>query len=310
MSTASKVPETSGSDGASALATLRDAKVSSVLRDSVARLRLADGLSHSRAMAYQLVVALIPGMIVVVAVAAKLHWDALSEAIVRFVRSLAPGPAGDVFEKALGQGAERGRSPTLTPIVFGGLAFVLSGTTVYGQIERAANRIYGSEADRPAVEKYRRAASMMLTSGVLTILGFAILGLGGEWFGRSSSAALRTLWLLGRWPVGAALLTAAFTLIFQLSPRRRQPHRSWLVFGAVLAVGGVIMVSVVLHLYLRLSKGFGETYGPLAGFIGVLLWAYLSSIVLFLGLAFAAQLEAVRAGRPDPRRAGADPDSS
>ena len=34
--------------------------------------------------------------------------------------------------------------------------------------------------------------------------------------------------------------------------------------------------------------------------IGLLLWAFLSALALFLGLTVAAQLEAVRAGQPGP----------
>jgi len=58
-----------------------------------------------------------------------------------------------------------------------------------------------------------------------------------------------------------------------------------------------------LALFFDRMEGFGDTYGPLAGTIGLLVWAFLSAIALFLGLAFAAQLEAVRAGVPGPRRA-------
>ena len=73
--------------------------------------------------------------------------------------------------------------------------------------------------------------------------------------------------------------------------------------GAGVSVLGVLVVSLALHFYLHASKGLGGTYGPLAGFIGVLLWALLSSIALFYGLAFAAQLEAFRAGVAEPRQA-------
>jgi uncharacterized BrkB/YihY/UPF0761 family membrane protein len=76
------------------------------------------------------------------------------------------------------------------------------------------------------------------------------------------------------------------------SPRRRQPEASWLAFGAV--------VSVVLWLVFM---------GPIAGTIGVLLWTFLTSVALFFGLAFAAQLEAVRAGVPEPQ-AGTRAESS
>jgi uncharacterized BrkB/YihY/UPF0761 family membrane protein len=38
----------------------------------------------------------------------------------------------------------------------------------------------------------------------------------------------------------------------------------------------------------------------LTGIFALLLWANLSSVALLLGVAFAAQLEAVRAGAPEP----------
>ena len=56
----------------------------------------------------------------------------------------------------------------------------------------------------------------------------------------------------------------------------------------------------LLALYVGESREFGETYGPLAGFIGLLLWSFVSALALFLGLAVAAQLEAERAGVPEP----------
>jgi uncharacterized BrkB/YihY/UPF0761 family membrane protein len=56
-----------------------------------------------------------------------------------------------------------------------------------------------------------------------------------------------------------------------------------------------------LALYIQATDQFGATYGPIAGTIGVLLWTFFTSIALLVGLAFAAQLEAVRAGVPAPR---------
>ena len=58
----------------------------------------------------------------------------------------------------------------------------------------------------------------------------------------------------------------------------------WLVFTGLLA------------LYVAKSSSFGQVYGPLTGVIALLVWANLTAAALFLGVAFAAQLEAVRAG--------------
>ena len=304
MSTASVVPETWDQDGDRALVAMRQAKVHLLLRDSGARLRWADGFSHSRAMAFQLVLTMIPGAIALVALTSELHWTSISDAVVRLSRSLAPGPAGDVFESALGQGSQAGTTSSgWQALALGGLAFIVAGTTSYGQIERAANRIYGIEADRPFRRKYGLALVMMLTSGILAVGGFAILSLGERWAENWHRYGLDDVWEIARWPVGLGLLTLAITLVFKISPRRRQPSIGWLAVGAGIGVLGVLVVSLGLSGYLKASHGFGDTYGPLAGIIGVMLWAYLSCIVLFYGLAFAAQLEAFRAGAAVPRSA-------
>jgi YihY family inner membrane protein len=303
MSTAQLVPETRDLDGEDAIATLRRARPSRLLADSFRRLRFADGFSHSRAMAFQLVLTLIPGAIVVVAAAAQLRWTTLSESIVRMTRSLAPGPAGEVFQSAFGQGTQTATGHAgVAPLFFGVIAFLVAGTTAFGQIERAANRIYGVEADRPTLRKYGLAAGLMLSAGVLVVGSVAIIGLGEGWV-TSKTNSLDDIWAVARWPIAAALLTLAYAMILRISPRRRQPRLSWLAAGALLGVLGAIAVSLLFHLYLHASKGLGQTYGPLAGFIGVMLWAYLSCIVLFAGIAFAAELEAVRAGDGTPRSA-------
>ena len=53
--------------------------------------------------------------------------------------------------------------------------------------------------------------------------------------------------------------------------------------------------------FFAVSHSFGDTYGPLAGMVALLLWAFLSSVAIFFGAAAAAQLEAVRAGNREPQ---------
>ena len=104
-----------------------------------------------------------------------------------------------------------------------------------------------------------------------------------------------------RWPLGVALGVASIALLFEHAPRRRQPEPSWLAFGAALSAALWLGFMAVLVVYVEATGSFGATYGPIAGTIGVLLWTFLSAVALFLGLAFAAQLEAVRAGVSLPR---------
>jgi uncharacterized BrkB/YihY/UPF0761 family membrane protein len=112
---------------------------------------------------------------------------------------------------------------------------------------------------------------------------------------------MSTIWNAIRWPVGLLLIASATTLLFRWCPRRQQPRLSWLAFGAGVAVTLWAAVTVGLSLFFRLSRSFGQSYGPLAGAVALLLWAMLSAIVLFYGAAVAAQLEAVRSCSSEPQ---------
>lgn len=301
MSIAATVPETRDLEGDEALATLRDTGIRKLLVDSFVRFRYADGFSHSRALAFQLVLTLLPALIAVVGFAKVLDQDTLNRVLVQTFEDLAPGPAGQVLTQTIEEGSSGGG----LALVVGFLVAIVSGATAMGQIERGANRIYGVERDHPALVKYARATVLALTAGLASVLALVLLVAGselGQAVGENKgwSDTLETAWSIGRWPLGAALVATAAALLFERSPNRSQPEPSWLALGSTLSVVLWFVFTGFLSAYLELSQNFGETYGPLAGFIGLMLWALLTALALFVGLAVAAQLEAVRAGSPGP----------
>jgi YihY family inner membrane protein len=172
-----------------------------------------------------------------------------------------------------------------------------------GQIERGANRLYGVEQDRPTADKYWNGFKLACTAGVLTVVAFMII-VGGTDVAQSVglSGVVKTLWTLLRWPLSIAFVVVAFALLFRAAPRRHQPSWSWLAVGSGMSVLLWFIFTGALALYLNASSGtFGRTYGPLTGIIAILIWSFLTSLAIYLGLAFAAQLEAVRAGVPAPK---------
>jgi uncharacterized BrkB/YihY/UPF0761 family membrane protein len=90
-------------------------------------------------------------------------------------------------------------------------------------------------------------------------------------------------------------------MVMLLCPQRHQPGFSWLAVASLVTIALSLIVSLLFHWYLDLSNSFGDTYGPLAGFIGFMFWTYASAFALLFGIAFAAQLEYVRAGRHVPQ---------
>jgi len=300
MSTAAAVPETRGLEGDDAVETLKGVGISHLVRDSFIRFRRADAFSHSRALAFQLVLTLLPALIAVVGFALVLDQESFSRVLESTFKDLAPGPAGEVLTQTIESSSDSGGIALFLGLVIA----IVSGATAMGQIERGANRIYGVERDRPSVAKYTRATLLALSAGIAMFGALVLVVAGSEL--RSAltengwSDVLGTVWSVARWPLGAILVAAAAALLFERSPNRSQPEASWLAFGSGLSVLMWFAFTGILAGYLELSKDFGETYGPLAGFIGLMLWALLTAFALFAGIAVAAQLEAIRAGEPEP----------
>lgn len=303
MSTANPVPETWELTGDDAKRTLASTDRTRLVKDAIVRLRFADGFSHARSMAYLAILLFVQAVIGAVGIASVLGTGGLSASIVKALRSIVPGPAGRVLTEAVSQAHRAGSSGQWIAIAFGTIGALVTGTTMMGQVERALNRLYGIERDRDTADKYARAFLLALAAGALGSLAFLGLGLGGAVAASLGGGTARTIWNIVRWPLGIGLLLGATALIFQHAPRRRQPAWSWLSLGAAVAVGLMAIVTLAMNLFFVFGTTFGTTYGPLAGIVALAFWALLTSISLLMGAAVAAQLEAVRAGVAEPRRA-------
>jgi YihY family inner membrane protein len=305
MSSANAVPETRDLTGSDVKETLRHTGSMRLLRDAFERLRASDGFSHARSMAFATSLILVQAVIALLGLASVLGAGRVSDAIVGMLQDVFPGPAGAVLTDAVGQAHEAGAQNRSLALTLGLAGAIFTGTILLGQIERAMNRLYGIERDRPTLTKYGRAFVLTISAGLLAVGAFVIMLLGQGVGSSLDSPVAKDVWNVVRWPLAFVLLTGATACIFRWSPRRHQPEWSWLAIGALLSVALVVVVTIVLNGIFQLSSTFGQTYGPLAGFVALLLWTLLASIALLYGVAIAAQLEAVRAGVPAPRRATA-----
>lgn len=311
MSSVTRVPQTRTMQEADLSAddarrTLRHYGRLALVRNSFVRFRYGDGFSHSRALALQLVLSLVPLGIAFVGLASVVRAEGLGAVLREVVLRITPGSTDEIVRQTLEKGQQQGEHGEVALWVGLGVA-VLALTLSMGQVERGANRIYGIQRDRPAVRKYARAVVLALSAGLLSVVGFLVIVAGGvvgrvlaDRYGWTDAQA--AIWAAVRFPLGILLALAAFTLMIERSPRRRQPGWSWIAIGAGVALTLWVLFTYLLSLYVQTSGSFGSTYGPLTGVIALLLWANLTSIALFLGIAFCAQLEAVRAGVTEPER--------
>jgi YihY family inner membrane protein len=301
MSAARFVPETWELSGDDARDTLRRTGRKKLVRDAFVRFRASDGFSHARSLAFVTSLLLVQGVILLVGLAASLGDTDLSATIVRTITEAVPGPAGKSLTDAVFHAYKTGSSGQNLVLVVIGITTVITGTTLMGQIERALNRQYGIEQDRPSVQKYGRALVLALTAGVLSTAAFAMFALGHGIGQGLHDDTVTKIWNVVRWPLALLLMMAAIALLFRWSPNRHQPAWSWLAFGSTVSVLLWSLATLGLGVFFQASTTFSTTYGPLAGTIALMLWALLSSVAILFGAAIAVQLEAVRAGVAEPR---------
>jgi YihY family inner membrane protein len=301
MSTANRVPETWELTGDDARRTLQRCGTRRLARDAFQRLRAADGFSHARSLAFTIALVLLQGIIALVGLASLLGAQGLGRGIARTLDAAVPGPAGHVLTDAVRQARHAGGSGQYLGLAFGLAGAIITGATMMGQMERALNRLYGVEQDRPSIQKYGRATLLALTAGLLATLAFAAVALGRGINDAVESDTGRAVWSVVRWPLAIGLVMAAMALLFRWAPRRRQPAWSWLAYGASTGVVLWVLATIALGLFFQEGSSFGRTYGPLAGLVALLLWALLSSVAVLFGAALGAQLEAVRAQAAEPQ---------
>ncbi|MFD3803079.1 YihY/virulence factor BrkB family protein [Streptomyces sp. NPDC058611] len=313
MGTARRVPQRHDVEGEElsgdeAWTALRRYGSWSLARDSFVRFRYADGFSHARALALQTVLSIVPLSIAAVGLSGVLHTEDVGRIAELTIRRLTSGPGQAVVDEALSESRRHAGNGGQAALWLGLLFSLSNVTTGLCQVERGANRIYGNERDRPFLAKYARGLLMAALAGfplglsfILTVLGSHLTHALAEVYQLSPTTV--QAWEILRWPVGVLLAVLATSAIFRLSPRRRQPGYTWLAFGAVVYLLLWNLATWGLSVYVGASSSFTSVYGPLSAIVSLLLWSYLTSMALFLGLAFAAQLEAVRAGVREPVKA-------
>jgi uncharacterized BrkB/YihY/UPF0761 family membrane protein len=142
--------------------------------DVVRRFRAADGMSHTRALGYQGMFALLSGFIGLVGLAGVLGIEGIRGTVVEMSKTIAPGPSGQLLQEAARQSTGGG-----TAALIGLGAALISGALAMSQVERSANRLDGRAEDRPTPRRFIVALGLALSAGILAALGLLILGGGG-----------------------------------------------------------------------------------------------------------------------------------
>jgi membrane protein len=126
--------------------------------------------------------------------------------------------------------------------------------------------------------------AVLLAIGSIVALPIVLATVG---LGSVADAVLR----IGRWPVLVVALLLGLALLYRYGPSRRSAEWQWLSIGSVFATVSWLAGSALLSFYLSNYANYDATYGSLGAAIGLMVWMWMSTIVILLGAELNSEIE-------------------
>jgi membrane protein len=157
----------------------------------------------------------------------------------------------------------------------GGMAALITGIHV------------AHEHDEPKGFVAKRGKALALTFCAIVFLGivvFLIAALPPLLSDAGLGTAGRVVFGVLRWPILGIVMIAGIGLLYRFSLEDNPPARfGFLTRGAVVATIGWLIVSALFAVYTANFASYSKTYGALASIIVILLWLWLSSLLVLVG---------------------------
>jgi membrane protein len=243
-----------------------------------------NGLGLAAQLAFYFFLSLFPTLLFLLAIASYLPADDLTGRVVGVMQGAAPDQVVGIIRTQLEHLGARRDGGVLT---FGVVFALWSSSAALVAIIDALNRAYDVTDTRSWWK--RRAVALLLTIGLAAflLLSFALV-MGGPALGRfvggyfGLDSAFATAWSVLYWPVVFMLVATGIGLVYFFAPNVKQPF-AWLTPGSVLAAVLWIGGSLGFRTYVANFGSYNESYGAIGGVMVLLLWLYLSGLVLLLG---------------------------
>jgi len=152
---------------------------------------------------------------------------------------------------------------------------------------------YGTEEDRSFL--VLRGIALGVTAGLIVfvvVVASAVTFLPALLENVVGGTAARRAVELGRWPVIFLVVIGGLGLLYKIAPNRPAHRSPWISPGAIAAAATWMIATAGFSLFTGHVKSFGATYGTLAGGIVLLLWFFMSGLIVLLGAELNASLEA------------------
>jgi membrane protein len=167
------------------------------------------------------------------------------------------------------------------------------------------NEVYNLKETRSWFRAKLTSFLLTLGLGVLILITLALIVYGSQTLDAILPIESPFILVALEWILVLALLLLAFAFLYNFAPNHDPFEWKWITPGAVIGVILWILFSFAFRLYLRYFDSYAATYGSLGAMIILLLWLYLTALVILIGGAINAIFDektGIKKGTEDPKQ--------
>jgi membrane protein len=261
-------------------------------------MREGDLLGWAAQLAFFFLLSLFPLLLFLMLLLGYLTGDRaqLRDQLLFYLSSLAPVSASQLIATTIEETSFAKGGGKLT---VGLLAALWAASGGMRAMSKALNVAYGVRENRSWWHERLLALGLTLALGALIVVALTLLLYGSDIAEQIAAAfgldeAFTLLWKLVQYPVAVLFVLLAFNAIYHFAPNIKGKRWKWLTPGALIGVALWLIVSIAFRQYLRQFSLIKTTYGSFGAVIALMLWCYLTGIVILIGGAVNAVINSAR----------------
>ena len=248
-------------------------------------------LGMAAQLAYYFFFALFPTLLFLLALASYFPPYQLIDDLFRTLGGYVPPEALTIITDQLTKISEGQQGGLLTLGVATALWSSSAATTA---IIDTLNTAYGIQEGRPWWKVRLIAAGLTFGVAIFILCSLALVlvgpGLLQRILGTSLGSTFEIAWNVLRWPVVFALVSAGMAIIYYFAPDAQQDW-VWITPGSIFATTLWVASSIGFKYYIASMGSYTESYGAIGGVMVLMLWFYISGLVILVGAEMNAEIE-------------------
>ncbi|RIU91441.1 YihY/virulence factor BrkB family protein [Oceanobacillus picturae] len=257
-------------------------KVLNFVKQLYDKLEEVDVFGLAAQLAYFFLLSLFPFLLFLLTLVGYLPFDDI--AILDMIRTYAPAQIVDLISTNVSTLLEQQNGGLLS---FGFIATLWAASNGVNAIMRGFNIAYGVEENRSFIVS--RLIAIVLTVAMVLVIAIAfLLPIFGRMIGIylfsfvGQSAGFLLVWQGLRWVLSSIVIFIVLVALYKLAPNLRVYFKNT-VWGALFATILWQLASLGFSYYVSTAGNYSATYGSLGTVIVLMIWFYLSGIIIMVG---------------------------